>query len=181
MTMLGVAVAIIRDGRILLTKRKDFEVWCLPGGHVDSGESVATAAIREVREEVGLDVRLTRLVGIYSKPNWRWGGMHMVIFAGEPVGGDLQPQADEVLAIQEFGPNELPRNLFHWHRQYILDAFSGAGGSVVRSNDASWPFDRDISYEQLYTLRDQSSLAPHEFYARHIPGDLPRDETLDIV
>src|SRR3712207_1046342 len=98
MTIMGAAVAIIRDGRILLTKREDFEVWCLPGGHVDPGESVAAAAIREAREELGLEVRLTRLVGIYSKPNWPNGGMHIVVFAAERIGGALQPAADEVLA-----------------------------------------------------------------------------------
>ncbi len=63
--MLGVTVAVIDEDRILLTKREDFEVWCLPGGGVDPGESVAQAAIREAREETGLEVQLTRLVGIY--------------------------------------------------------------------------------------------------------------------
>ena len=56
MATLCVAVAILKDGRILLVKREDFEIWSLPGGHVESGESVAQAAIREVREETGLRV-----------------------------------------------------------------------------------------------------------------------------
>ncbi len=47
----GVCVAIIENEQILLTKRKDFEVWCLPGGHVDAGETVAQAAVREAFEE----------------------------------------------------------------------------------------------------------------------------------
>lgn len=45
----GVNVAVIHNGQLLLTKREDFEVWCMPGGHVDAGESVAQAALREVR------------------------------------------------------------------------------------------------------------------------------------
>ena len=43
MSVLAVIVAIIEDGKILLTKREDFEVWCLPGGGVEDGESVAEA------------------------------------------------------------------------------------------------------------------------------------------
>jgi hypothetical protein len=58
----GATVAILRDGKLLLTRREDFEVWCLPGGCVDEDESLADAARREAEEETGLKVRLTRLV-----------------------------------------------------------------------------------------------------------------------
>lgn len=68
--MLGVNVAIVSEGRVLLTRREDFDVWCLPGGQVDAGESLAEAARREVREETGLEVRIERLVGMYSGPRW---------------------------------------------------------------------------------------------------------------
>ena len=64
MSVLAVIVAIIEDGKILLTKREDVEVWCLPGGGVEDGESVAEAGIREAKEETGLDVELTSLVGV---------------------------------------------------------------------------------------------------------------------
>ncbi|HET7088248.1 MAG TPA: NUDIX domain-containing protein [Anaerolineae bacterium] len=46
----GVTVAVIHDRQVLLTRREDFRVWCLPGGAVESGESVAEAAMREVRQ-----------------------------------------------------------------------------------------------------------------------------------
>ncbi len=66
---LGASVAIIQAGQILLIQREDFEVWGLPGGQVEAGESIAQAAMREARAETGLDVELTRLVGIYSLPD----------------------------------------------------------------------------------------------------------------
>lgn len=66
----GVA-AFIQDaeGRVLLTRRADNGRWCLPGGHVDSGESVAEACVREVLEETGLHVEIQRLIGVYSTPD----------------------------------------------------------------------------------------------------------------
>jgi 8-oxo-dGTP pyrophosphatase MutT (NUDIX family) len=64
--------AIIFDTKrekVLLTQRVDNGRWCLPGGQVESGESVAEACEREVWEETGLKVRVTRLVGVYSNPD----------------------------------------------------------------------------------------------------------------
>lgn len=56
------------DGRVLLIRRGDNGLWALPGGGQDIGESVAGAVLREVREETGLDVKITGVVGIYSNP-----------------------------------------------------------------------------------------------------------------
>ena len=67
---LGCSAAILdEDGRILLTRRTDNGQWCLPGGRMDSGESAAEACEREVFEETGLNVRVKRLVGVYSHPD----------------------------------------------------------------------------------------------------------------
>ena len=104
MPTFGVCIATIRDGQILLTQRSDFPVWCLPGGAVDDGESLAQAAIREAREETGVDVELTRLVGVYSRPNWRYGGDHSVLFAARPVGGELQIVTNETVDAGYFCP-----------------------------------------------------------------------------
>ena len=55
--------------RILLTRRRDNGRWCLPGGHVEAGESVAESCARETQEEIGLLVEIERIIGIYSSPN----------------------------------------------------------------------------------------------------------------
>lgn len=55
--------------KALLTRRSDNGRWCLPGGHMEAGESAVEACEREVWEETGLKVRVTRLIGVYSDPD----------------------------------------------------------------------------------------------------------------
>jgi ADP-ribose pyrophosphatase YjhB (NUDIX family) len=62
------AVVVDDTGRILLHRRSDSGNWALPGGTMDIGETFAQSAIREVKEETGFDVRIDRIVGIYSDP-----------------------------------------------------------------------------------------------------------------
>lgn len=56
------------DGRLLLVRRRDDDTWCLPGGHLEVGESWEAGALRECQEETGWRVRLTGLLGVYSDP-----------------------------------------------------------------------------------------------------------------
>lgn len=62
------AIVTDEDGRILLHRRRDNEMWALPGGVMEIGESLGDCAAREVREETGLVVEPTSIVGIYSDP-----------------------------------------------------------------------------------------------------------------
>ena len=90
MIAMGACAAVIDNGKILLTKREDFEVWCLPGGHVENGESMAQAAVRETLEETGLVVELSHLVSIsYRQHNWNGLPMHLGCFAARRTGGQL--------------------------------------------------------------------------------------------
>ena len=63
--------AIVCDdhGRIVLVKRKDNALWALPGGGMELGESIEQGAVREVKEETGLDVEVDGLVGVYTNPH----------------------------------------------------------------------------------------------------------------
>lgn len=69
-SMVVAASAVVADeqGRILLQRRRDNDLWALPGGGMDLADSLPGAAVREVREETGLDVEITGLVGTYTDP-----------------------------------------------------------------------------------------------------------------
>lgn len=62
--------AVVTDDqdRILLIRRRDNDLWALPGGGMDLGESIVDTAVREVKEETGLDVEVTGLIGVYTNP-----------------------------------------------------------------------------------------------------------------
>lgn len=177
---LAASVAIIRGGQVLLTKRSDVEAWTLPGGRVESGESVVQAAIREAQEETGFQVQLTRLVGIYYLPEWKYGSNHEVLFAAKPIGGTLRPQPSEVAEEAFFDPQDLPSPLLWWQRQRIHDAMSGIGGSVVWMQRATWPFKGEELHERL----SETDASKEEFLARHfsMPAhDVPADLEVLLV
>jgi ADP-ribose pyrophosphatase YjhB (NUDIX family) len=62
------AIVTNANGAILLVHKTDNDLWALPGGGMDIGESIAQAVTREVKEETGLDVEVTGIVGIYTDP-----------------------------------------------------------------------------------------------------------------
>jgi ADP-ribose pyrophosphatase YjhB (NUDIX family) len=166
MPSIGAVVAIIQSGRILLTKREDSEVWCLPGGAVEDGEALAEAAAREALEETGLEVRVTRLVGMYSQVRWHHGGHHFALFAAEPVDGLLRLAAGETLDAGFFERAELPEPLVWWHRQPIADALDGVIGAA-RMIAGDWPFEPHLTRQEIYALRDLSGLSRRDFFLRY--------------
>jgi ADP-ribose pyrophosphatase YjhB (NUDIX family) len=174
----GVNVAVSHNGRVLLTKRKDFGVWCLPGGGVDPGESVAQAALREVAEETGLEVHLSRLVGIYSIPEARAWVNLIILFAGEPTGGVLKAQEEEVLELGYFHPDEIPDTLLWGQRQRIQDALNDRGGGSAWLQNV--PYDPVKDRQALYGLRDASGLSPQEYYAQHFGWVDPDGDRLEV-
>ena len=165
MPTLAVNIAVMQDGRILLTQRDDFETWILPGGGVEDGESLAHAAIRETKEETGLDVELTRLVGVYSRLGNVSPG-YMVLFAARPVGGERRCQEGETIAVEWFAFDEIPAPLSAGHQRRIKDAVEGANGIVVRQEIHSSVMPEKISRKELYEMSDRSGLSRQEFYVQ---------------
>jgi 8-oxo-dGTP diphosphatase len=115
-----------RDGRLLLVRRNHEPAmgrWSFPSGYVDAGEVVEDAAAREVREETGLDVRLTRLLGVYSTAGEQ---VIFVAYAGEALPGDAVA-GEEAYEVGWFDPDALPELAFP-HDPAIVEAWrSGLG------------------------------------------------------
>lgn len=104
------------DGRLLLEHRVDNDMWALPGGTHDFGESITQTVVREIREETGLEVEVTGLVGIYTDPR------HLIAYTDGEVRqqftlsfrtrllrGSLQPDSEshELRWVRRDGLNEL--------------------------------------------------------------------------
>lgn len=121
-------IPLLADGRVVLILRRDNRQWALPGGLVDWGEDVLSAADRELWEEAGMRVaQVNRLVGVYSRRD-RDPRFHSVCVA-VAVTAEGQPHAAdprEVLDVQAFAPEAIPwDNLSHDHSEHLRDFFSG--------------------------------------------------------
>ena len=128
---IGVGVAVIEDWKILLTKRRDFPVWCIPGGHLSPGESLVDAAIREAKEETGLDVELLNLVGVYSMPfKWKNGSCEIILHARQ-IGGKFLRSTNETVDAGFFSFEQLPDDLIGWQYHQAADALANKEGVVA--------------------------------------------------
>ena len=109
-----VAVGVLvedAEGRLLYTLRDHdpmMGAWALPAGMVDRGEDVREAAVREVREETGLEVALGDLIGVYSR---RGDPVVFIAFCGAVTGGTLSP-GEEARDVRFFPADALPPPAF---------------------------------------------------------------------
>ena len=125
--------------RILLTRRRDNGLWCLPGGAIDPGESASETCIREVLEETGLLVDVVRLIGIYSNPNtvveYRDGNRYQLIalsFEAQVNGGELGT-SDETSECTYFSYDQIRTlDLMENHMQRIDDALAHQAEAFIR-------------------------------------------------
>ncbi len=101
-------VLIVRDERVLLVRRAiepGYGKWTFPGGHVDRGETVEEAALRETLEECGAKARIEGLVGVYSYPG---RPVIVAVFRATLLAGSPEPfAADETLEVGWFTPEEI--------------------------------------------------------------------------
>lgn len=116
---------VTRNGRVLLVKRgiqPYLGYWDIPGGFLEEDEHPEPGAVREVREETGLEVRLTELFGFYmDRYSYDDTGAHClnIYFMAEIVGGQEQP-ADDAAELAWFTPDELPEEIAFDHARVVL-------------------------------------------------------------
>lgn len=124
---LNFAAACVCDGdRVLLQRRGDVDAWGFPGGAIELGESAAEAAVREVREETGLDIEIVDLLGVYTKYEQRYPNGDVtqpitVFFRCRPAGGQLSIDGKETLDVRYFPLTELPELFSPQHRDAAAD------------------------------------------------------------
>ncbi|MBA2552949.1 MAG: NUDIX domain-containing protein [Geodermatophilaceae bacterium] len=127
--VLGVnAVILGSDGRVLLALRDRPPIWNLPGGSVEPGETPWDAAVREVREEVGLDVAVDRLAGVYDRSP---DGDPVLVFACRVFSGEPATSA-EAVRVDWFDPSDLPSAINPYQPQRIADAVGAGPAAVLR-------------------------------------------------
>jgi ADP-ribose pyrophosphatase YjhB (NUDIX family) len=96
----SVNVVVVNDaGEILMIRRTDNDNWAVPGGAVDLGESVGQAAVRETREESGIECEITGIVGIYSDPK------HVILYTSN---GEARQEFSIVLTARPLSGQPTP-------------------------------------------------------------------------
>jgi 8-oxo-dGTP pyrophosphatase MutT (NUDIX family) len=125
----SVTVAIRDDrGRMLLIHKIDNDLWALPGGGHDAGERITDTAVREVKEETGLDVEILRLVGTYTNPNhvmaYDDGEVRQqfsLCFEGRWIGGTPHEDGKETKAVRWVDPSDLDNLNIHPSMRLRID------------------------------------------------------------
>jgi 8-oxo-dGTP pyrophosphatase MutT (NUDIX family) len=114
-SLVPAASAVVVDdlGRVLLQRRTDNGMWALPGGTMELGESIGDCAIRETREETGIDIAITGIVGTYTNPAhilaYDDGEVRQefsICLLATPTGGRLRT-SDESFEVGWFTPAEI--------------------------------------------------------------------------
>lgn len=126
--MLIFAGGIVYDktGKILLQKRSDFNKWGFPGGAIELNETPEEAAIREIKEETKLNVKITNLFGIYSDDNMEYPNGDLahsicIVYEMEIINGMIKADNDETLELQFFEIDKLPSMFCKQHEEIKLD------------------------------------------------------------
>ncbi|GGU99748.1 NUDIX hydrolase [Streptomyces spectabilis] len=132
------AVVVDGGGRLLLQRRRDSGLWALPGGGMEMGDSLPGAAVREVKEETGLDVEITGLVGTYTDPKhviaYSDGEVRRqfnVCFTARVTGGDLaiSDESTELRFVAREELEDLP--MHHTQRLRLRHFLEGRPGPYL--------------------------------------------------
>ncbi len=115
---------IIRKGRVLLEKRDSSPFrgkWCLPGGQLEEDETIEETCVREVREETGMEVKISKTFGVYSTPGRDPRGISMsAVFLCKVIGGELSA-SKESSDLKWFSKEQAGKLDFAFDHRKILE------------------------------------------------------------
>ena len=116
------------ENRVLLCLRNDYNIWNLPGGGLEKGETPWQGIIREVKEETGLNIEVIKLIGVYSKPN-----KDEIVFSFECniIDGELILN-EEAKDIKYFSLDKIPENTVVKQVERIKDYFENQNKTVLK-------------------------------------------------
>lgn len=122
-----------QKGRVLLQRRADKNKWGFPGGAMELGESASEAAIREIKEETGLDVEVSKLIGIYTDyydeyPNGDRAQTIAIFLEFNVTGGQIIESNEETLELRFFALNKFPELVNQQHMDAFEDIKNGKYG-----------------------------------------------------
>jgi 8-oxo-dGTP diphosphatase len=131
---LVVVQAVILDPArgVLLAVRRDLRGWELPGGTREPGESDEQALTRELREELGVEARVGRLVGTWTRTGYRPHTARVYLCETRDEPGQAGPLGEETLEAAWHDPGRPPRTLFPWYREPLSLAVEGRIEAVER-------------------------------------------------
>ncbi len=133
---IGATVLVLNEKEeILLTQRHDLKIWVFPGGGAGKYETPEQAARREVEEETGFRIKITRLVAVYIKDHWLFRGINF-FFLAKKIGGSERRQGGEVLETRWVKKSEAKKYLELSHLQRLKDAFTKNGEIKVRIDNS---------------------------------------------
>ena len=123
-----------KNGKVLLQRRGDSNKWGFPGGAIELGETPEMAAIREVKEETGLDVKVSDLIGIYTDcdmeyPNGDKAHSICIFYELELIGGQLKCDNVETVDLKYYGLDEMPELFCKQHEELKSDLLKRRKGS----------------------------------------------------
>ena len=137
----AVAAAIFNDkGEVLLQRRRDTNQWCIISGHVEFGETVEHAVLREIREETQARARVVRFIGVYSSPESQVYdyGERTVQYVTSYFEARLEESLAEGFANEETGElrffpvGALPEEMGMINEHWLADALNREGIPFIR-------------------------------------------------
>lgn len=137
----AVAAAIFNDkGEVLLQKRRDVNQWCIISGHVEFGETVSDAMLREIKEETNVDGKILRFIGVYSSPAsqtyyYERETVHYITsYFVARLNAEIKTgfSNNETSELRYFPIDEIPNEMANINPDWLSDALNDTGEVFIR-------------------------------------------------